>query len=131
AHPSWGTRRLYRPRDGLRETGTPRAPLERRRRGFGPAVGPRGGAAQPRRRRVRGRGGWHGIGGPAGSTQRDDMPVPASREAQRPRRTAAQRASAAIVVAALDFAQVVLSPIALAARVTFLLSPLVTRLDRL
>ncbi|MFS8609127.1 MAG: AI-2E family transporter, partial [Gammaproteobacteria bacterium] len=59
------------------------------------------------------------------------MPVPASREAQRSLRTAAQLASAAIVVAALYFAQVVLIPIALAALVTFLLSPLVTRLDRL
>src|SRR5690606_32453353 len=111
--------------------GTPRAPLERRRRGFGPAVEPRGGAAQPRKRRVRGRVRWHGICRTAGSTQRDDMPVPASREAQRSLRTAAQLASAAIVVAALYFAQVVLIPIALAALVTFLLSPLVTRLDRL
>lgn len=44
---------------------------------------------------------------------------------------AARLASISIVVAALYFGQVVLIPIALAAFVTFLMSPLVTRLDRL
>jgi len=58
------------------------------------------------------------------------MAVATSRD-HRSVRTAARLVSGAIVVAALYFAQVVLIPLALAALVTFLLSPLVTRLDRL
>jgi len=60
------------------------------------------------------------------------MPVAAvSREGPRSLHVAARLVSIALVVAALWVAQAVLIPIALAAFVTFLMSPLVTRLDRL
>jgi len=60
------------------------------------------------------------------------MPVAAaSREGPRSLHVAARLVSIAIVVAALWVGQAVLIPIALAAIVTFLMSPLVTRLDRL
>ncbi|HEX6994715.1 MAG TPA: AI-2E family transporter [Gammaproteobacteria bacterium] len=60
------------------------------------------------------------------------MPVAAApREGPRSLYVAARLVSIAIVVAALWVGQVVLIPIALAAIVTFLMSPLVTRLDRL
>src|SRR5690606_35793192 len=66
------------------------------------------------------------------TTRRFDMPVAAvSREGPRSLHVAARLVSIALVVAALWVAQAVLIPIALAAFVTFLMSPLVTRLDRL
>src|SRR5690606_25101675 len=66
------------------------------------------------------------------TTRRFHMPVAAvSREGPRSLHVAARLVSIALVVAALWVAQAVLIPIALAAFVTFLMSPLVTRLDRL
>jgi len=59
------------------------------------------------------------------------MPVAAPREAPRSLHVAARLVSLSIVVAALWVGQAVLIPIALAAIVTFLMSPLVTRLDRI
>lgn len=59
------------------------------------------------------------------------MPIAAPREGLRSLHVAARLVSISIVVAALWAAQVVLIPIALAAIVTFLMSPLVTRLDRI
>src|SRR5690606_40550604 len=61
------------------------------------------------------------------STRRSPMPVAVSREGPRSLHVAARLVSISIVVAALWVGQVVLIPIALAAIVTFLMSPLVTR----
>src|SRR5690606_1829853 len=66
----------------------------------------------------------------APTTRRSPMPVAAPREGPRSLYVAARLVTIAIVVAALYIGQVVLIPIALAAIVTFLMSPLVTRLDR-
>ncbi len=58
------------------------------------------------------------------------MPVTVPREGPRSLYVAARLVTIAIVVTALWIGQVILIPIALAAIVTFLMSPLVTRLDR-
>jgi predicted PurR-regulated permease PerM len=58
------------------------------------------------------------------------MSVAAPRERPRSLHVAARLVSIAVIVGALYFGQVVLIPIALAAFVTFLMSPLVMRLDR-